>query len=289
VELTSLCNRDCVFCPRFGDRSGVRKDEDGKRTRVQMPTEKAHWIIDQAAELGYTGPIGFHRLSEAFLDPRYVDIATYAKEKGLYLRDNTNGDILRSKPDLVPRLDGVLDLLKIGLYDYTSWKERDADMKFWRAQFEKTTIEFSCPLDRPMIRQQADPEHLRAKDRRILDEPCVNRTRNLLIRYDGDISICCEDDAGTFDLGNAFEERIEDIWWSDKHVNILKDLSQPGGRHNYGLCSNCFKPRKGPNAWERTTKKAWDVSFRLGLVKPFLPPQKPKKTKALEDEGATVS
>ena len=32
IETTSLCNRDCCFCPRWGDRSGVRKDSDNKKT-----------------------------------------------------------------------------------------------------------------------------------------------------------------------------------------------------------------------------------------------------------------
>ena len=74
IELQSDCNRDCGFCPRFGDRSGVRKDADGKAIRVKMPTEHVKGIIDQAHALGYRGVIGLHRLSEATLDPRFLDI-----------------------------------------------------------------------------------------------------------------------------------------------------------------------------------------------------------------------
>ena len=49
------------------------------------------------------------------------------------------------------------------------------------------------------------------KDDRILDLPCTRRLTALLIRYDGEVSLCCEDDTCTFDLGNVFTQRIEEI------------------------------------------------------------------------------
>jgi hypothetical protein len=183
VELQSGCNRDCVFCPRHHNRSGVRKDDKGKQTIQRMPTEKAKDIILQVEALGYQGKISFHRLSESFLDPRYIEMAEFAVEHGLRVFDNTNGDILKKRPELIPRLDGLVEFIKIGLYDYSTWKEKKAEMEFWRAQFEKTRIEFSCPLEIPEIRQGArlQTEHskrvAKRRQEKILDLDCTGPLR----------------------------------------------------------------------------------------------------------------
>src|SRR5690348_12250019 len=50
VELTSLCNRDCFFCPRFADDTGKRKDAKGKPIIHSAPTERVYRLIDEAWE-----------------------------------------------------------------------------------------------------------------------------------------------------------------------------------------------------------------------------------------------
>jgi radical SAM protein with 4Fe4S-binding SPASM domain len=62
----------------------------------------------------------------------------------------------------------------------------------------------------------------------------------LLIRYDGEVALCCEDDMCELSLGNAFIEKIEDIWWSDRHIEIAYDLRIPGNRKKYPLCKSCY-------------------------------------------------
>ena len=101
-----------------------------------MPTEKVTDIIDQAVDLGFRGNVNFHRLSEPFLDKRYVEIAKYAKNKGLKLKEDTNGDVLKNKEDLCKKLDGLLDWIKIGLYDYKSEEEKKQQMDFWKKRFK---------------------------------------------------------------------------------------------------------------------------------------------------------
>jgi len=237
IELQSDCNRDCHFCPRHEDRSGIRKDKDGKHVRKEMPTENVKNILDQAAKLKYKGPIGFHRLSEPFLDKRYLEIATYAKKKGLMISEYSNGDVLKNKPDFIKKLDGLIDKITIGLYDYKDHKEREELMNFWRNQFNKTKVEFSLAGEFPVIRQNSD---LYDKDliSKVINNRCFG-TNGLRIRYDGEVSLCCEDDQCTFNLGNVFESTLEDIWWSEKHVNIIKTLRKHGGRKNYPLCKKC--------------------------------------------------
>lgn len=247
IELQSDCNRDCGFCPRYFDRSGVRKDKNGKKVKQSMPTEKVYDIIDQAKELGYIGKIGFHRLSEGYLDPRVVEFASYAKKQGMRIVDATNGDILKSDPELCKKLDGIVDTFQIGLYDYKNDEEKAAMMEFWKKRFKKTNVKFSLPLEKAQLRQHSKYYQERKKDKRILDLPCTNRTCSFLIRYDGNVSLCCQDDLCQFDLGNVFQQRLEEIWWSEKRARIINELKKPGGRSKFELCSVCYitkRPRK---------------------------------------------
>ncbi|UCD14488.1 MAG: SPASM domain-containing protein [Thermoplasmatales archaeon] len=250
IELQSNCNRDCYFCPRSGDRSGIRKDSNGKHVKKSMPTWKIFDIINQAVELGfkrslgfppYKGSIGFHRLSEPFLDKRYVEVAAYAKEKGLKIMEDTNGDILKKNPVLCSKIDGLVDVIVIGIYDYKNNKEKKEQVRFWKNRFKKTKVVFSLAAEFPLQRQNAknyDKKLVKLVTPKIANYPCFG-TNGLRIRYDGEVSLCCEDDQCTFKLGNVFDSSIRDIWWSEKHIKIVNSLKVPGGRKLYPLCRNC--------------------------------------------------
>ena len=239
IELQSDCNRDCGFCPRFGDRSGVRKDADGKAIRIKMPTEHVKGIIDQAHALGYSGVVGLHRLSEATLDPRFLEIYDYIRQRGMVFHDATNGDVLQRKPELCAAIDHPDTELIFGLYDATTEAEREEEKKFWRARFKHASVKFSEPVKKLVLRKNSQAYELAEKDPRILDMPCY-ATTELLIRYDGNVNLCCQDDQCEFHIGNAFETPIEDIWWSDKRTHIVRTLRRPGGRHQFGPCSTCY-------------------------------------------------
>ena len=239
IELQSDCNRDCGFCPRFGDRTGVRKDADGKAIRVKMQTENVISIIDQAHALGYRGVVGLHRLSEATLDPRFLDIYNYIRSRGMVFHDATNGDVLKRKPELCAAIDHPDTEIIFGLYDATTEAEREEEKQFWRSRFKHAGVRFSEPVKKLVLRKSSQAYELAEKDPAILDMPCY-ATNELLIRYDGNVNLCCQDDLCEFHLGNAFQTPIEDIWWSDKRAGIVRTLRRPGGRHQLGPCSTCY-------------------------------------------------
>jgi len=240
LEINSACNRDCEFCPRYYNRTGIRKYKDGTPVRKQMPTDKVKDIIDELTALGFQGKIRFHRLSEPLVDKRYLDFVKYARSKGLLVTDHTNGDVLKNNPELCKQLDGVVDAYKIGLYDYTTYKGKLKEMAFWKNRFKKTKVIFSLPLEHTNIRLDSKVYFKKYKNPKIPDQPCDTRLDALLIRYDGEISLCCQDDECTFVLGNVFEKPIAEIWGSEKHKNVIDMVTKPGGRHKFELCSKCY-------------------------------------------------
>jgi len=227
INIHSACNRDCDFCPRYLDRSGVRKDANGAPVYHKMPTHQVYRIIDQAHALGFSGKIKLHRLSEGLLDDRYLEFASYIKAKGLSLVEDTNGDILRKDLELCTRLDGLIDRLTIGLYDYRNELEKRQEMFFWSSRFKITRLSFSLPREHYIIRQGSKVYDEIPKNTAALELPCNQPSYFLHIRYDGNVSLCCEDDNCEFGLGNAITDSLIAIWWSYKHLKIARTLNKP--------------------------------------------------------------
>ena len=76
---------------------------------------------------------------------------------------------------------------------------------------------------------------------------CARPFRELAIRYDGSVAICCNDFRGEYPIGNIMEQSIEDIWYS-KRFEAARILLYAGERS--------FKPCYGCNA----------LSHRVGLL-----------------------
>jgi radical SAM protein with 4Fe4S-binding SPASM domain len=243
LETHSYCSRDCEFCPRYDDRSGVRKDEKGNPVNIRMPTEKVYALMDRISGFDFRGYIGFHRLSEPLLDPRFIDFCRYARNKGMKILENTGGDVLKNNLELCREIDDVVNTLVIGLYDYKSENEKQRQMEHWQEVFKKTRVRFAAPQEHPKIRQNSKVYREARKDKTILTHPCF-KTGNLLIRYDGNVSLCGQDDRCRFDLGNVFEKSLREIWWSEKHIRIVKNLQLPMARQKYELCSTCYMRSK---------------------------------------------
>jgi radical SAM protein with 4Fe4S-binding SPASM domain len=203
-----------------------------------MPTQIIYDVLDQAEKLGYKGYINFHRLSEPFLDKRYIEIATYAKKKGMKIWEYTNGDLLKNDSPLISKIDGLLEKVTIGLYDYNNEEEKKKQIRYWASRFKKTKVVFSFAAEFPSIRQNTKLYDKKFVTYKTKNYPCFG-TNGFRIRYDGEVCLCCQDDKCTFHLGNVLESSLKDIWWSKKHIDIVNSLKDPGGRKLYPLCKNC--------------------------------------------------
>lgn len=269
LETHSHCNRDCSFCSRFNDRSGIRKDSNGKKVEKRMPTEQVYRLLDELAAFRYTGWIGFHRLSEPMLDRRYVEFATRAKELGMKIWENSNGDVLARRPDLIEQIDGLVDHLIIGLYDYETPAERQVLEQDWLARFKQTRIEFSAPWEEPASRFSSDMEIDDTQYNPKQQLNCRAPSLNLLIRYDGEVSLCGQDDACEFELGNVFEQSIASIWWSPKHIGLVRGLLEPGGRMEHAFCRGCRLDGcqlVQPSALKTRIRSAKELLWEQGLI-----------------------
>jgi radical SAM protein with 4Fe4S-binding SPASM domain len=267
IETQSNCNRECWFCPRTYDRSGIYKDEKGRPKIRQMPTDVILDVLDQAQKLGFNGEVGYYFYSEALLDPRNTMLAREASARGMKTRLHTNGDLLLHNEALCEQIIKLYDLIVMGIYDYSSEAELLDAIRFWETRLAGSHLMFS-PIKRagdPSLHSLGVPRALVPGDERMSlpdlvfeNAPCHRPQIRMLIRYDGEMCHCCDDMTGAFQLGNIAEQTLESLWYSEKHVKIVRDL-QMGQRNLYPLCRICPQaPSAPPSAGTRIKMRRRD-------------------------------
>ncbi len=255
IETQSHCNRSCWFCPRTYDTSGAYLAADGSSVKKSMPTEKVIDLLDQAEAMGFRELVAFHHYSEPLLDKRNCNFAREGRKRGMIPYLHTNGDVLEANEALCEEVQDVYDRIIIGLYDYRTDAELEAAKDVWRGRLNRTALEFA-PLGSgdgdPSAHSIAAPRAPLAPDPRMRrpdfvfdNAPCHRPLIRMIIRYDGEICNCCDDTTGAFDLGNAFETTLQELWYSDRHTRIVKDLIA-GHRKKYALCRVCPQFPSGP-------------------------------------------
>jgi radical SAM protein with 4Fe4S-binding SPASM domain len=71
-------------------------------------------------------------------------------------------------------------------------------------------------------------------------EPCLyDAQERLIIYHRGEMLMCCDDIGGEFNLGNINDSTLADLWWSERHQEIVTTLATAGGRAKYPFCWDC--------------------------------------------------
>lgn len=232
VETQADCNRACRTCLRvtYPDKARIA----GRSEPVQLATELVHKIIDEAAGMGFRGPLCLNFFNEPLLDPRLGEIGRHAKGTEAFseVYANTNGDFFNVVD--VQDLDGSLDRFNVALYGPDAPRRQDRI----RSLFRKSVVTFTG--GRHVVTHHSPYRNLEHAVAAVRDRPCIERARKrLIIAHTGDMLLCCEDIAGEWGLGNVGEHSLEELWFSSEHTRILRLLAEPGGRASFPYCTIC--------------------------------------------------
>ncbi len=232
IETINRCNGTCSFCP-------VNKNADPRKKAV-MTTELFEDIVRQLAEINYSGRFTTFSNNEPLLDERIIEFNRYARKHLPYARMHlfTNGTLLTLEKfiDLSEVLDEMvidnyqqnLKLIKpcAAIYEYCM---EHPELK------KKVTIVLRKP-DEILTSRGGN-----APNRKVLaeygDDRCLLPYKQIIIRPDGKISLCCNDATGKYTLGDASKEPLLDIWYGPRFQMVRKCLYQ--GRKAWGDCKYC--------------------------------------------------
>lgn len=232
VETINRCNGVCSFCP-------VNRNADPREEKV-MSWELFREIVRQLEEINYAGRFTTFSNNEPLLDERMIELNRYARERLPKARFHlyTNGTLLTL--DKFVALTEILDELIIDNYQQelklikpcvqiVEYCDKHPELK------KKVTIVLRKPQEILTSRGGHAPNrsHVASYGK----ERCLLPFKQMIIRPDGKVSLCCNDALGKYTLGDVSREKLVDIWYGPKFETVRKCLYE--GRENWGDCRFC--------------------------------------------------
>ena len=270
IELSSACDMKCPMCYT----TTVEFKKLVPKKLLDMDLYKK--IVDECAYRG-TYSIRLSLRGEPFLNRNIVDMARYAKQKGIReVATLTNG--LKLTPEIFEEmLDAGLDWMTISFDGMGETYERiRKPAKFDEAvskirQYHE--IKKRRRSEKPVVKIQSvwpaiadDPQafydlfepisdqvfsnplvdYLNNDEDLVFDEEftCPVLWQRLVIGSDGSVFLCINDEFGKRIIGNAREESLYEIWHGPQMQAARRIHRNKQGVKQIELCRDCHLPRK---------------------------------------------
>jgi len=266
IEPTSICNYRCLFCYQVDDE--FTKKANGMMG--MMPFDLFKEIIDQAE--GRCEAITLASRGEPLICPDIEPMLRYAGGKFVALKLNTNAwfldeklchAILESGVNTIVfstdaasepaysrlRVNGTLERVYENIRSFRDIRERHypnsrvitrvsgvkvpgtdrlADMeKFWGELVDQVAFVKYNPWENTYD-QPANG----------IETPCSDLWRRMFIWWDGSVNPCDSDYKSTLSVGNGYEQKLSDIWCSQKYGELRKAHLQRE-RKRCNPCNRC--------------------------------------------------
>lgn len=270
VELTNICNHNCVFC---ANKKMTRKHKI-------MKDDFMYWILKEAYELG-TREIGFYATGEPLLAPNLLEAVKYSKELGYeYIYITSNG-AMATLDKMIPLIENGLNSIKFSInagtrdtYKFIHGKDdfdividnliklshyREINGKEFKifvsyiatkqSYKEKNIIKklISDYIDDIIflnVKNQCGVMYEINKLLRVDKEPsgeqlipCPLLFKSFHITCEGYLTACCADFQNYLVVANLNKVSLKDAWHGEKFVNLRK--MHMHNKIDDILCYNC--------------------------------------------------
>lgn len=232
IETINRCNGYCDFCP-------VSVHHDTRQYKI-MDNNLFEKIVNQLAEINYSGKIALFSNNEPFLDPDIIDKHKYTRDKLPQARMHlfTNGTLLNIEKfsNIMKYLDElIIDNYQQDLKLIKPCKEIEDYCEQHPELKSKVTIVLRKPHEILSTRGGDAPN--REKVCMYPKAKCVLPFKQMIIRPDGKVSLCCNDPLGKNTLGDASKNSLLDIWNNDRFKMVRQCLYN--GREHWNHCQYC--------------------------------------------------
>lgn len=232
IETYNRCNGGCEFCP-----VSVKNE-----TRLECRMEEGLFkkIIGELETINYNGKLALFSNNEPFLDERILDFHCYAREHLPQARMHlfTNGTKLSL--DKFVQVMKYLDELIID--NYSQKMELIPNCRAIKNYCEahpelikRVTIVYRKPQEILTSRGGDAPNRKEKVSYR--EAKCILPFRQMIIRPDGKVSLCCNDALGKNTLGDVSRDSLVNVWNNDRFMMVRKCLAE--GRGNWKHCEYC--------------------------------------------------
>lgn len=270
IELTEGCNLRCPFCALNGIRNATEHN-----FKFMTPTTLIS-VMSQIVEAGWNPRIEFAMHGEPTMHPEVAKMIGLAREHApkLQLMITSNGGGLLRKPGAAQNIRDLFDagLNVLALDDYDGVKLVDKVIKALHE--DETTLDYlEGTLGLKIYDYPTEPEGNPHKRRRLSErvltiiqdiskastgthsllnnhagvgappnhrgegKRCAKPFRELSVRWDGNVSVCCNDFRGVYKCGNVVKEGLLGVWNGEPMVAARKKLYH--GMRDFGPCKGC--------------------------------------------------
>lgn len=232
INPIEICNRHCSFCPRSDPTVYPNRNLKASAELVQK-------VADDLEAFGFDGRLGFVGFGEPTLHKELSSLISIARTtitNLTWLEVNTNGDFLDAKMvrDLVT---SGCNTLTISMYDKDESEKfrsliNSLPVKLTLRHHYNQSNNFGLSIVNRLDMINKNAEKLN------IDRPCYYPFYKLIIDWNGDVLVCCEDWGRHSNLGNVFKQSIKDIWLGDK-INEYRQHLIKGDRLKNKPCNTC--------------------------------------------------
>ena len=262
LEITNICNLDCLFCPKTD------------RAKHRLSMEEFERLTDKLR--GQIKFLYFHLMGEPFLHPHLSDFIQIARRKDFVPVLTTNGTLLakahgvidahphkiqislhshegnaKEHPEEYIRQvmtfaqeaasKGVLIVLRLwnqGGYDSTNDYIQDLIALYqprpWTQRHDGWKLAENLYIEYDRMFEWPDAEHSEYEE---ADVFCYALRNQIGVLVDGSVVPCCLDHAGDITLGNLFEQSLDEILASPRAKALYDGFTQHVATEP--LCKRC--------------------------------------------------
>jgi len=235
IETSSNCNRTCGTCIRNSnpDRESMAPwFEDNL-----LPMDTIKQIFDDARSMGFRKELCLSFYNEPTMDPRLpeiVDLAAQYPFRAIFM--HSNGDFMTE--ELARRLDGKMTWIFFSIYaDEPARKHRQDQIRSW---FHETEARFGNSLHG--LTHYGPMKNITDILAEKQDMTCNEPLDRFIINHRGEVTLCCDDMVGNYNLGRVQDSCLYDLWFGAQHQKIMHQLQRRSGRRGLKFCENCPRP-----------------------------------------------
>lgn len=238
LNVTELCNRKCIFCPRSNPKVYPNKKLFMNRSVIER-------IIEQLKLNNFTGAIHISGFGEPLLNPQVLEYIILLKTElnDCYIELTTNGDFLTT--DIMYKIQDYVDRVVVDCYDGEHQVLQNENLfkkisftKYFlrRLWYDAKNQNIDTLVKEWNFNNRAGAVTNIKFDR--IQQQCYMPFYRITIDWNGNIVLCCNDWLRQeSELGNILTTPLHDLWFSEKLKEIRQNLAN-GLRIN-NACKNC--------------------------------------------------
>lgn len=230
IQTNNQCTRKCSFC--WYGMKDINIPDD------VMSEDLFRKIIDELAEMDYSGRVSLFEMNEPLTDPRIFAWVKYVKQKlpNSWQMLATNSDLLTGE-SAVRLIDGGIDYLNVSSYSDNDYDKAELLMRRLPKRISDRIVNSRLTIEQMIDNRGGNLPHIQ-KVQAPLKEPCSRVNHILYIKPNGNVVLCFGDYLDLNLLGNIKEQGLREIWFGEKFQTLRKHLNR-SDRTVSELCRRC--------------------------------------------------